>query len=529
MDVDITIKNYRCFEDSNPPKIEISNGFTALVGPNNGGKSCLLRLFYELRELFKSLSQADGNMRSALIGNPRAFSLAREILDPNEIFCRFNDRDISLIFETDNPVPNGGPDGAQIPRRLTVTVPRGTNTWSLSIEGSTGTLDGNGTDLNGSVVTKGDLKADITNYLEIFGQLSRTLYVPSFRNAINLGSNDPYYDIRTGQAFINAWRELKSGNNARGNEAADEITELMRVIFGYERLEINSSSDSKSMRVLIDGTSYGLHELGSGFAQFMLAHVNAATQRPTLILIDEPEISLHATLQLQFLTTLGSFAENGVLFATHNMGLARAASERIYSLTRPASRGSELKPLGRTPLLPEFLGELGFSSYQELGFEGIILVEGPTEIKVFHELLRKYHKDHRFVVISLGGDSLIRDGVETELSEIKRISGKIFAVIDSEKTSEDASLPGNRLGFVDVCDRVGIKCWVLKRRATENYFPDRAIKKALGAKYNELDPFERLNATELSWSKGDNWRIAREMTRNELDGTDLGEFIESTS
>jgi AAA15 family ATPase/GTPase len=41
MDIDITIKNYRCFADSQPARIQLKNGFTALVGANNAGKSTL--------------------------------------------------------------------------------------------------------------------------------------------------------------------------------------------------------------------------------------------------------------------------------------------------------------------------------------------------------------------------------------------------------------------------------------------------------------------------------------------------------
>ena len=37
----ITLKNYRGFSDEEPGRFEIGNGFTALVGPNNSGKSTL--------------------------------------------------------------------------------------------------------------------------------------------------------------------------------------------------------------------------------------------------------------------------------------------------------------------------------------------------------------------------------------------------------------------------------------------------------------------------------------------------------
>jgi predicted ATPase len=176
-------------------------------------------------------------------------------------------------------------------------------------------------------------------------------------------STATYYDIRVGQAFVQAWRSLKTGNTRRENEAAAEVTDLIRRIFGHDRLEINASEDGQTIQVLIDGRSYGLHELGSGFTQFVLVLINAAVQKPSFVLIDEPELGLHATLQLQFLTTLGSFAKEGVLFATHSIGLARAAGELVYSLTRQGSGASKIQELGSEPRLSELLGELSFSGY----------------------------------------------------------------------------------------------------------------------------------------------------------------------
>jgi predicted ATPase len=54
---DLTLKNYRCFADEAPLRIEVRRGFTALVGANNSGKSSLLRFFFELRQLFQWFSE----------------------------------------------------------------------------------------------------------------------------------------------------------------------------------------------------------------------------------------------------------------------------------------------------------------------------------------------------------------------------------------------------------------------------------------------------------------------------------------
>jgi hypothetical protein len=65
----------------------------------------------------------------------------------------------------------------------------------------------------------------------------------------------------------------------------------------------------------------------------------------------------------------------------------------------------------------------------------------------------------------------------------------------------------------------------LSRRALENYFTDGAVKKALGESYGALGPFDAFSTAEPRWAKNQNWRIAAEMTREDLEGTDLGGFF----
>jgi predicted ATP-binding protein involved in virulence len=70
MQVDITIKNFRCFADVAPARLTLHPGVTAIVGKNNSGKSALLKFFYELRHLFENLRNR-GEFAEAVRGNPR--------------------------------------------------------------------------------------------------------------------------------------------------------------------------------------------------------------------------------------------------------------------------------------------------------------------------------------------------------------------------------------------------------------------------------------------------------------------------
>jgi hypothetical protein len=49
----------------------------------------------------------------------------------------------------------------------------------------------------------------------------------------------------------------------------------------------------------------------------------------------------------------------------------------------------------------------------------------------------------------------------------------------------------------------------------------------MGQTYRSLGPFEVLRDARPAWSKSENWKIAREMTRAELKGTDLDLFLDS--
>src|SRR6476469_7012363 len=98
MQVEITIKNYRCFPDTNPLHIEIREGFTAFVGVNNSGKSSILRFFYEFRGLFQVMGDVS-QFLSLSRGQQHTFGLPQSVKDVRELFSDSNDRDLTIEFK----------------------------------------------------------------------------------------------------------------------------------------------------------------------------------------------------------------------------------------------------------------------------------------------------------------------------------------------------------------------------------------------------------------------------------------------
>lgn len=514
--VQLTVKNYRCFLE--PVTVEINKGLTAFVGVNNAGKSALLRFLLELRPLFSTLAYPNQSFANSFrVGE--GFNLAH-VGDREEIFPNSNEHNVEFWIDL---LRERAPNSMQ-PSRLHVILSRSgqfvarvTTDKLLSFSGPSGFNQAN------ILADAGEQKCDMLELFEVFRTLSDTLYIGPFRNAINIGGSSTYFDISVGQQFIKQFRDRKTGMSRRQNIEIIELVETIRRLFEFESLTVEPSADDTTLHIAINNKPYKQNELGSGLIQFILVLANASIARRRLILIDEPELNLHPRLQLDFLTTLLGYATEGVWFATHSLGLARSAAGLVYSVIRKRQSDSSIRLLEATPRLTEFLGEMSFSSHQEIGFDKVLLVEGPTEVLVVQHILRKMGKDHKVVLLPLHGHFPEAD----ELVELGRITtiAKLAALIDSERTSASEPLRVDRQRFLDLCAAYGIPAVALRRRATENYFTDVVVKRVFGAEFRALEPYERFDDVQPHWSKAQNWKAAAGMDLSDIMATDLGEFL----
>lgn len=523
----LTLRNYRCFDWNNPAVLEFGNGFAAFVGANNSGKSTALRAVYELRNLFANLAGIPQNLHSFQpLGTTDIAELSNDS-DPSRFQC-----EIEIV-------------GYQHPRthsyHVVTAVTLECRSHSITIvklkliapDGQVAHLDEPG--VTGHVHLGNQIHGwqgasaafDLSALNSFAIDLSQSKYFPAFRNAINEGASN-YYDLPVGTALVTTWDQWKAGSYRAHKIAISRVESEIAELLGFKSLQINADQSGKTLDVIIDGRPQKLYEVGAGVAQLIIVLAAALVYKPPYILIDEPELSLHPALQLNFLATLGSYAQKGLLYSTHSISLARSSAQRIYAVKKIRNGSSQMHSFGDSTInFGGWLGELSYSSRVELGCEGLLLVEGATDVMYFQEFLRKLGKDHKYVLFQLGGSSLIKGGVVPHLSELSRIiePSKIHAFIDSEKESVDAELAADRKAFVADCESIGINVHVSERRATDNYFEANGIQKALGQEYRPLEPYQKLKSCSKPWHKSDNWRIARETEFSDIKDTDLGRFL----
>lgn len=525
----LTVKNYRCFTDENPLRLPLTKGNVALIGANNSGKSTALKFFHEFKGLWAMFSDF-GNVFAYLDRNdPTPFQF-RDLPDYQEVFTDRNDRPILICFDFD--VPNQV-DGVFPIKTVIFQIdrPEKSNIFKLSIKTTDQPLrsaDSLSLNATGVICRGGDPYAiDLYGLFgKFFANWQRTLFIPAFRNIVNSGGAQ-LMGTSIGTSLLSQWNSWKNDGNKHHLRAILDLEERVRKIFGFGKLSIDVLSGNRDLSLTIDGRPYQLSEIGAGISQFIIALINLKIHQPQTLLLDEPETGLHPSLQLEYLSTLAEQCAGNVYFATHSMGLAKSFGDEIVSFKRTAHDAINIAPLASSSYLPELLGEMSFSSWNELGCEAILVVEGHTDIRTYSQFLGKLGCKKTAIPIHLGGSEKIKKDRAVELNELTRLGKPIYIVIDCERDTANANLSPDRQEFVDTCAKLGLSVHVLDRRATENYLSDQAIKQVEGESYIALGEFEALDSkpSQFRWGKSNNWKIAAQMTKEDLMATDLGLFL----
>lgn len=352
--------------------------------------------------------------------------------------------------------------------------------------------------------------------------LEQPTFIPAVRpfGNIQIPAN---HELTLGQGLITQWVQQKQSDYAEARKAAASLEAEIARIFGYKQIEITANQSNTDFILKIDNDkSFLLSDMGNGISHFVSLLANIPMRGNPLILIDEPEIGIHASLQVELMSLLSKHASGPVIFATHSIGLARSVADEIISFNMKdgVSISSSFE---RSPSFLETLGEMSFSAWREIGCDGVLFVEGPSEIKVFSEWLRLFGLHRKWAVLSLGGSETIHAAGVDAIKQVLAIHPKVAVVIDSELDSADSRIEKKREAFLDACKAADIPCLATERRATENYFTKRAIEEAIDAKARSLETFEKL--ADHGWGKRDGLKISAKMTMEELEATDIGRFL----
>lgn len=518
----VEIRNYRCFTNESPLVIPVNASVIAFVGPNNAGKTAALKAFYELRPLWQQC------LPPALVGHYGKNQGIGGFLvkDQSEVHSHDCNDPLSIDWIFDSADASSAGD-AHI-QRIRVWVDQTTQAVRTTITLASGqTLAENAAlawhQESESLTWPGAEGVSISGMSAAANRFASAKFVPAVRSAAT-SSQGVHYEAPQGIALASEWSGLKTGDAKSSNNVADAVESTLERLFGFERLQINVTAGTSEFSVKIGHRTYRLNEIGNGFSQLLYLAIDTILRPASLLLVDEPEAGLHPGLQRELLSFLAERSSGNLYFATHSVGLARSFADQVIAIYRHDGV-LEVKPMEALTSYSEWLGELSFSTWNELGFEAVLLVEGPTELRAFPHLLRLLKLDGRVMLQSLGGSNLINGNSAVSLGEYKRLNCRVFVLIDSEKSGEGVEVSAERMKFVAACKEYGYSVHVLHRRAFDNYLTEGAVKKAGRGTERALAPFEKMVADNPGWAKSKVPAIVQQMSLVDFESTDLGKFL----
>ncbi len=385
---------------------------------------------------------------------------------------------------------------------------------------------------------------------EIYGipnnLLNGIMYFPSKRG-LNTFSNGAgainIQQLAHGRGLIDWIRKAKSPNSSSPSDRNDnklikDFQQQFAEFIGMDEVELSVASDNtgKLNIQLNRGNIIPIEKLGTGVAECLIILLTAkiadrATPQINVVLLEEPELHLHPTLQKKLITSLRSYGIQ-LICTTHSPTVlnvfATDGNAKTFRVSHSSNNGVSSIPASCKRDLLDVLADIGSNPSDVLLADKVLWVEGSHDVAPYRAWLSKCPTlgNQNIAVVRLEASSAASPTFDFE--ELKRLNPNLQIILDSEKTSAAGVPHENRVRVKAACDSAGIKCHLTYWRDTESYFTPEAVKKFYpDHDGNSLKKFEPITRKVGSFDKSDGGKIAAEMSWADIKDTDIGEVLTS--
>lgn len=325
-----------------------------------------------------------------------------------------------------------------------------------------------------------------------------------------------------GEGVLN---QLFAAKNSPGDVTArksfDAISEAFKGITGGWGFDvfINSGNMIQLKFSRAGGQWIDAENCGLGFRDILIMLYFIIAYDADVILIEEPENHQHPDIQKKLAGFLRKQAQRQFFLSTHSGVFSNMLyADRVFSC-----KITDQVLVENVTSRASVLSSLGYSVSDNLISDLVILVEGPSDNAILTEFLHKMGLMSQYTIRiwPLGGDIMS----QLDLSVFSD-TYKVRALIDTDPESRKV-----REAFKAKCAKLGVPVHQLKRYSIENYLSLPVIERVMHQ--NAPEGVKSLKAdTRVSDQLGFDVKrnaglIAREMTLDDVKGSDLGDFLDS--
>lgn len=427
-------------------KIEISNlpNFLVIVGANGIGKTSIFDAIIFVKSHIGPYSNQEHQWWK------------ERILQHNPV--KVGESKMKIEFEiqptTEDEKKFTGGDNAKA--GIIISLTNGKSSIELINEGNAGTLLSSWRKQKG--IGAVELIPAQRNFPEGQVQLTSTrINEEDFLSRRTSNLQNKYHDAK--QSFVNycAHDAIKKDEP----EIFPEVKSLIEKLLG-KKIQINFDTNLvPTIEVEAYGGFVDIDTLSSGQRELFMTYVGIHSTKlaDSIILFDEPDLHLHASLQKEVINYLKNLSKSGnqIFLATHALEMiSETSEENLFHLTEFNGQ-SQLQRLVDQKEKLKIFREIGASKYTFVNFKKVVFLEGLSDYLIFQQATPSEY-ELRFE--PTGGISKLGPEILEKASQVESfymIKDRDF-LDDSEISSQDA--------------KYNHKVRFLKRRHIENYILD---------------------------------------------------------
>ena len=207
-----------------------------------------------------------------------------------------------------------------------------------------------------------------------------------------------------------------------------------------------------------------------------------------ILMIEEPEVFLHAGAQKRFLSILNDLSKEGQVIITTHSSIFIDRSDLRYTFLFRKKEGHTFLAWEnlRETKINEIINELGISPSDILLANGVIIVEGPTDknvLEIFARGIVEKWDEYNIAIIHAGGKNNVFH-YRRYPDVLKKLNSNIAIILDADVRNSNEGLPQNNIDFKQKMEEYGISVYFWKKdgkyvRELENLFDINSLNELL--------------------------------------------------